>query len=79
MEKCFECYAENGLTGTGMKALAKACGCNINGRQHTSGRKYSRHPKRSAGNENHDGSCDRSCRGIAGRCAFRFGIHFVET
>ena len=27
MEKCFECYAENGLTGTGMKALAKACGC----------------------------------------------------
>ena len=25
MEKCFECYAENGLTGTGMKALAKAC------------------------------------------------------
>ena len=27
MEKCFECYAENGLTGTGMKALARACGC----------------------------------------------------
>ena len=27
MEKCFECYAENGLTGTGMKALTKACGC----------------------------------------------------
>ena len=27
MEKCFECYAENGLTGTGVKALAKACGC----------------------------------------------------
>ncbi len=27
MEKCFECYAENGLTGTGIKALAKACGC----------------------------------------------------
>ena len=22
MEKCFECYAENGLTGTGIKALA---------------------------------------------------------
>lgn len=21
MEKCFECYAENGLTGTGIKAL----------------------------------------------------------
>ncbi|HJI61690.1 MAG TPA: TetR/AcrR family transcriptional regulator [Ruminococcus bromii] len=27
MEKCFECYAENGLTGTGIKALATACGC----------------------------------------------------
>ena len=27
MEKCFECYAENGLTGTGIKALADACGC----------------------------------------------------
>ena len=27
MEKCFECYAENGLTGTGIKALAKACDC----------------------------------------------------
>ena len=27
MEKCFECYAENGLTGTGIKTLAKACGC----------------------------------------------------
>ena len=26
MEKCFECYAENGLTGTGIKALADACG-----------------------------------------------------
>lgn len=25
--KCFACYAENGLTGTGMKALAQACGC----------------------------------------------------
>ncbi len=24
MEKCFECYAENGFTGTGIKALAKA-------------------------------------------------------
>ena len=23
MEKCFECYAENGLTGTGIKALAE--------------------------------------------------------
>ena len=27
MEKCFECYAENGWTGTGIKALAAACGC----------------------------------------------------
>lgn len=27
MVKCFECYAENGLTGTGIKALASACGC----------------------------------------------------
>ncbi len=27
MEKCFECYAENGLNGTGIKALAKACDC----------------------------------------------------
>ena len=27
MERCFECYAENGFTGTGIKALAAACGC----------------------------------------------------
>ena len=27
MEKCFECYAENGLTGTGIQMLAEACGC----------------------------------------------------
>ena len=27
MEACFNCYAENGLTGTGIKALAEACGC----------------------------------------------------
>ncbi len=26
MQKCFECYAENGLNGTGIKALAAACG-----------------------------------------------------
>ena len=26
MEACFDCYAENGLTGTGIKALANACG-----------------------------------------------------
>lgn len=23
MEKCFDCYTENGLTGTGIKALAE--------------------------------------------------------
>ena len=27
MERCCECYAENGFTGTGIKALAAACGC----------------------------------------------------
>ena len=27
MERCFECYAENGFTGTGIKALSAACGC----------------------------------------------------
>lgn len=27
MEKCFDCYAENGLSSTGIKALAQACGC----------------------------------------------------
>ena len=27
MEKCFECYAEHGLTGTGIKLLAQTCGC----------------------------------------------------
>lgn len=26
MEACFGCYAENGLTGTGIQALADACG-----------------------------------------------------
>ena len=29
MEKCYECYAEHGFYGTGMKFLAKYCGCNI--------------------------------------------------
>ena len=29
MEKCFTCYAENGLTGVGVKAIADACGCNV--------------------------------------------------
>ena len=27
MEKCYECYAEHGLTGTGIQMLAEACGC----------------------------------------------------
>lgn len=27
METCFNCYAENGFHGTGLKQLAKACGC----------------------------------------------------
>ena len=27
MEKCYDCYAEYGVTGTGIKALANACGC----------------------------------------------------
>ena len=27
MEKCYECYAEHGLTGTGIQMLADACGC----------------------------------------------------
>lgn len=27
MEQCFECYAENGFNGTGIKLLAKYCGC----------------------------------------------------
>lgn len=29
MEKCFACYAENGLNGVGVKAIANACGCNV--------------------------------------------------
>lgn len=28
MEKCYACYAENGLSAVGIKALAAACGCN---------------------------------------------------
>ncbi len=28
MEKCFECYADNGLTGTGIKSLTAAFVCN---------------------------------------------------
>lgn len=27
MEACYNCYAENGLSGTGIKSLAQACGC----------------------------------------------------
>lgn len=27
MEQCFECYADHGFHGTGVKALAKYCGC----------------------------------------------------
>ena len=29
MEKCFDCYAENGLTAVGIKTIATACGCNV--------------------------------------------------
>lgn len=28
MEKCYDCYAEHGLFGVGIKAVAKACGYN---------------------------------------------------
>ncbi len=27
MESCFDCYCENGFNGTGIKQLAKSCGC----------------------------------------------------
>ena len=29
MEKCFECFAENGLSSVGIRALAKHCECNV--------------------------------------------------
>ena len=29
MEKSFECFAENGLSGVGIRALARQCGCNV--------------------------------------------------
>ena len=29
MEKCFDCYAENGFSSVGIKAIAKACGCSV--------------------------------------------------
>lgn len=28
MEKCFDCYAQNGLSSVGIRALGEACGCN---------------------------------------------------
>lgn len=28
MEKCFDCFADQGLHGTGIRTLAKYCGCN---------------------------------------------------
>lgn len=28
MEKCFDCFADNGLQGTGIRTLGKYCGCN---------------------------------------------------
>ena len=30
LEKCFDCFAEYGLHGTGVRALAKHCGCTTN-------------------------------------------------
>ena len=30
LEKCFDCFAEYGLHGTGIRALAKHCGCTTN-------------------------------------------------
>ena len=29
MEKCFDCCADRGLYGTGIKAIAEACNCNV--------------------------------------------------
>ena len=29
METAFNCYAENGFTSVGVKAIADACGCNV--------------------------------------------------
>ena len=29
MEKCYDCYTENGLNTVGVKAVADACGCNV--------------------------------------------------
>ena len=27
MEKCYDCYAENGLASVGIRKLAESCGC----------------------------------------------------
>ena len=29
MQKCFECFADNGLCGVGIRALAQHCDCNV--------------------------------------------------
>ena len=29
MEKCFDCYAENGFSSVGIKAIAQACDCSV--------------------------------------------------
>ena len=29
MEKCFDCYAENGFSSVGIKTIAKACDCSV--------------------------------------------------
>lgn len=29
MKKCFDCYAENGFSSVGIKAIAKACDCSV--------------------------------------------------
>ena len=29
MEKCYDCYAENGFSSVGIKAIADACGCSV--------------------------------------------------
>lgn len=29
MEKCYDCYAEYGLSGVGVKTIAQACNCNV--------------------------------------------------
>ena len=29
MNNCFDCYAENGFSSVGIKAIAKACDCSV--------------------------------------------------